>query len=253
MSATALFDSLVDNVVAPTVTGSNRDVMGYCNGVWFSDYNFREVQRFLERQPQPALEQSFSAQAMGEVLIIAGSIGLDGVRLAPVHLTTGLAEAQGAGEFSLRLLLADGRSIELPFDTALVDHAVPPEKHFVLRVPNPGPLAGVEVRRGASVLPRADAAQMRVQAAAARARGAKVNAVTGTVQWREMAGRVLLQWDATEYPILSVGHLGAERRILALALQGGQAELATADLPAGGQFEFSLSDGLNAVRSTASR
>ena len=36
--------------------------------------------------------------------------------------------------------------------------------------------------------------------------------------------------------------------MIAMDLQGGSATLPTASLPGGGQFEFSLSDGFNALR-----
>jgi hypothetical protein len=42
---------LNDTVISPS---GLSDVMGYCGGAWFSDYNLREVQRFLEARPQPA-------------------------------------------------------------------------------------------------------------------------------------------------------------------------------------------------------
>lgn len=255
MSATALFNSLVDNVVAPTGTGSDRDVMGYCNGLWFSDYNYREVQRFLERQPQPAALLAAETQATGEVLVIGGSIGADGVRLTPPLLTTGLAQAQASGDYRVVLTLADGRSIDVPFDAPEVDHALTGERHFSVRVPNPGPLVSIEVRRGGHALPRADIAQIYEQRAAAQMRHTKAAsaAPASSVQWSEASGRLLVRWDAAAYPVLSVSHLGRERRALALGLRGGQAAIGTVQLPPGGALEFSLSDGLNAVRTVVPR
>ena len=47
--------------------------------------------------------------------------------------------------------------------------------------------------------------------------------------------------------------LNGERTVLALHRQGGVLEVETTGLPAGGSFEFSLSDGLNAQRLTAPR
>jgi hypothetical protein len=176
-----------------------------------------------------------------------------------VKVTTGLAEGQAAGEYALQVQLADGRMLELPFDAELVDHAMPPEKHFLVRVPNPGALAGLDVLRAGTVVPRADAAQVSAQRAAAQVRASKaaVSAASvarmGSVSVAE-SGRLLgLQWDAAAYPVLSVTHLGAERRVLAVQLQGGSAQIDVADLPAGGHYEFSLSDGLNSVRSIAAR
>jgi hypothetical protein len=173
---------------------------------------------------------------------------------------TGLAEAQVSGEYMLHLRLADGRMLELPFDAELVDHAMPPEKHFLVRVPNPGALAGLDVLRGGAVVPRVDAAQVSVQRAAAQMRATKAASVGPTgaatmnaVSVGESGGVLSLQWDAAAYPVLSVTHLGAEVRVLAVQLHGGSAQLDVSDLPAGGSYELSLSDGLNAVRSLVAR
>jgi hypothetical protein len=43
------------------------------------------------------------------------------------------------------------------------------------------------------------------------------------------------------------------RTVIALDVQGGTATLPTVALPAGGQFEFGLSDGLNAERVVVQR
>jgi hypothetical protein len=264
MSTTPLFDSLVDDVLSPLgAAGANtRDVMGYCNGSWFSDYNYRAVQLFLEGMPNAQTQVQAQVQAAkvgsaGEVLVISGSIGLGGVRLAPVQVTTGLADAPAAGDYMLQMQLADGRTLELPFDAELVDHAMPPERHFLLRVPNPGPLAGLQVVRGSVALARTDAAQVNVQRAAEQMRATRASAggaaAMGSVSVSELGGTLELRWDAAAYPILAVSHVGKERRVLAVQLRGGQARLDIADLPAGGSYEFSLSDGLNVARAVATR
>jgi hypothetical protein len=270
LSATPLFDSITTDILSPLgAAGANtRDIMGYCSGSWFSDYNYRAVQLFIEGLPQAqsqvqaqiAANTTKPGAAAGEVLVIAGAIGLNGARLAPVKVMTGLAEAQVSGEYTLQLRLADGRMLELPFDAELVDHAMPPERHFLVRVPNPGALAGLEVLRGGAVVPRIDAAQVSAQRAAAQVRATKAASVgpagaarMNAVSVGESGGVLSLQWDAAAYPVLSVTHLGAEVRVLAVQLQGGSAQLDVSDLPAGGSYELSLSDGLNAVRSLVAR
>ena len=65
---------------------------------------------------------------------------------------------------------------------------------------------------------------------------------------REQGGVLTLRWDPAAHPYLTVTHVGAARTVIAMDLQGGSATLPTASLPGGGQFEFSLSDGLNALR-----
>ena len=63
-----------------------------------------------------------------------------------------------------------------------------------------------------------------------------------------------VRWNAASAAYASVTHvLNGERRVLALHRQGGTLEVETTGLPAGGSFEFSLSDGLNAQRLTVPR
>jgi hypothetical protein len=241
LGPTPLFDVLSDAVISPS---GLSDVMGYCGGAWFSDYNLREVQRFLEARPQPAASVTSQATSVGgvksggEVLVVSGAIGLTGVRLAPVQAMRGDAPIAGAGEYLLRLTTAAGATFELPFDAVLVDHAMPPERHFLVRIPNPGPLATLEVLRGGAVIAARSASPAAVDAIRAAAVAPGVDAV-------EAAGELVVTWDAARFPFATVVHVGAAgRTVQAVDAQGGRLRIDTADLT-GGVFEISLSDGLN--------
>ncbi len=238
LNGTPLFDSLLDGIVSPA---GMSDVMGYCNGAWFSDYNFREVQRFIEAQPQPALSIQ-SAERTAEVVVVSGSIGSDGVRFNPVQRLRGLAPVAEAGEYVLRLVTAAGATIEVPFDAVRVDHAMPPELHFFVKLPDPGTLADIAVLRGANALPQAGATAVRAQGQRAPATPA-----AASVDWSEAAGGLMLNWNPAAYRYLSVAHVAEDgtRRVLAVLLTGGSARIDVADLARGGEFEFALSDGLN--------
>jgi hypothetical protein len=241
LGPTPLFDVISDSVVSPV---SLSDVMGYCSGVWFSDYNLREVQRFLEARPQSASSvealaaATGAAKSAGEVLVVSGIIGLDGLRLAPVRMLRGQANVAVEGEYQLRLRTAAGGLFEVPFDAVLVDHAAPPERHFLVRVPNPGRLAALEIVRGSAVVASRTAAPAdRVRASAA------VSAFDAV----EAAGELTLRWDSARLPFASVTHVGTDgRAVQVLDATGGRLQLPTRDLAAGGLFEISLSDGINA-------
>jgi trimeric autotransporter adhesin len=251
LGSTPLFDVLNDVVVSPVGSSGSMltDVMGYCSGRWFSDYSLREVQRFLEASPQAAL--SVQAQAAtggaksgGDVLVVSGVIRLDGVQLAPVQMRRGAVQATEEGDYELRLRTADGRIFAVPFDAVLVDHAMPPERHFHVEVPDPGPLAAVELARAGSVFVSQSAAPMSDAVRTAAAARLQVATVGGDLQ---------LTWDAARHPFASVTHVadsaaGAdeERTVLVLNARGGRVALDAASLPAGGRFEVSLSDGINA-------
>ena len=57
-----------------------------------------------------------------DLLLIAGTIGLDGLTLAPVQALRGVPSTAG-GEYTLRLTLSDGTTIEHAIEAELVDHA----------------------------------------------------------------------------------------------------------------------------------
>jgi hypothetical protein len=245
LGPTPLFDVLGDSVVSPV---GLADVMGYCSGQWFSDYNLREVQRFLEARPQTApnvealAAESGAAKAGGEVLVVAGAVGLDGVRLAPVQAQRGaVAEPPPAGDYLLRLRTEAGVTIEVPFDAVAVDHAMPPERHFLVRVPHPGRLQALEIVRGSTVVAsRSSAAADPGAVRAAASRPAVDASASSADAW-------VLHWDSARFPFASVVHVGSAGRLVqAVSATGGRLQLPTAVLPADGGFEVSLSDGLNA-------
>jgi hypothetical protein len=248
LSATPLVDSVPAalDVVSPS---GQTDIMGYCNGTWFSDYNYREMQRYMEGQSGLLANQIAADIGEQDLLLVAGTIGDDGLTLAPVQALRGLATA-AAGDYTLRFVLADGSAVEYPFDADLVDHAVPPERQFAVAVARPdGEIARVDIlHNGAPVARRASA-----RATAQRASGADVGRMR-QIDWSESNGRLTVQWDATAAPGLAVTHVdGASRTLLALRATGGIAQIDVSGLPAGGRYEFAVSDGLNARTITAPR
>jgi len=240
---------LVDSVPAPldVISPVNQtDIMGYCSGTWFSDYNYGLMQSHLESLPQASMALSQPDSDRADVLQVAGSIGLAGVTLSPVRASRGMPEF-ATGEYTLRLVTRDGRTLDHPFDADLVDHAVPPERHFALWVLDPGPLERVEVWRAAERLP--------LQGALARGQRTPIaGREAPSVDWKESGGHLSVRWNAATAAYASVAHVrDGERRVLALHRQGGTLEVETTGLPAGGNFEISLSDGLNAQRLSVPR
>jgi hypothetical protein len=74
------------------------------------------------------------------------------------------------------------------------------------------------------------------------------------LQWRERGGLLEVSWDASAAPYLAVAHVASGRRtVLAVQLRGGAATIDVAALAPGGEYEFSLSDGLNARLTVAAR
>ena len=245
LGPTPLLDSVpaAIDIVSPV---TQADIMGYCNGVWFSDYNYREMQRYMEGQPSLVATQALVQNAQDadgqDLLLVSGTIGLDGMQLAPVQAMRGTAPSN-RGAYTLRLHTRDGRTIEHGFDAEQVDHAMPPELHFSVAVPDPGvALARVEVLRGQGVVPFRFAGQATVQ----RTAGADIERLRG-VDWSETGGALHVGWDSAGAASIAVTHVaGNVRTVLGIGRRGGSATFDTRLLPPGGHFEVALSDGLNA-------
>ncbi len=248
LNGTPLMDSVpaAIDIISPV---SQTDIMGYCNGTWFSDYNYREMQRYMESQSGLIAAQIAADMVEQDLLLIAGSIGLDGLALAPVQALRG-APTTGEGDYTLRLVLTDGSAIEHAIAAELVDHSVPPERHFAVAVPRPdAAIARIEVRHGGAAI----AARASGRATAQRAVGSDVGRMQ-QIDWHERDGQLTVQWDASAAPSLAVTYVfkGA-RTVLAFQRTGGQAEIDVSGLPAGGRFDFSVTDGLNARTITVAR
>lgn len=245
-----LYESLLGDILSPS---GLTDIMGYCSGAWFSDYNYREVQRFIEAQPRPAQVQVASQRADAaddDVVLVSGVISARGVAFAPVQRLRGRATPVVAGEFVLRLRTVAGPVIEVPFDAPEVDHADGSERHFFVQLPHPGDIASLHVLQAGVELARAPdraTAQRRTQAPATRA--------ASTMSWREAGGDLHVSWNAGAYPFLTATHVDARgaRTVLAIDRTGGTAALPLAGVAAGGTLEFSLSDGLRSHLVTAPR
>ncbi len=247
LGTTPLFDSLSNDVIA---AASMADIMGYCNGSWFSDYNLREVQRFLEARPQPVGQFASTRTSLSEVWVVSGVIDDAGVRLAPVYAMRAAAPAPtaAAGVHSLRLATRAGAVMDVPFDTYEVDHANG-EQHFFVRVPSPGTLDSITVHHGGQALPMVASDRVWATKAVTRA-AAQDAAVAASVR----GGDMQITWNRDAVSFVTVAWVaGAERRTLAMNAQTGHVSVPLTSLPPGGAIEVSLSDGINARTVTLPR
>ena len=219
-----------------------HDPMSYCDGDWFSDYNYRRVQVYLtpgdRTQAAASREAALDVTPPQEVLLVSGEIDGQGLRLHPLKSATGTPRPPAPGNYLLRITTVQGGVIEQPFATKELDHR-PQHERFGFTLPHPGSIASIEVLRDGQVLGRREP-----RARALAATGDVATPLTAV----EQAGSLKITWDASRHPYLTVAHVGAGRSTLAVEAQGGSVTLPLAGLPAGGSFEFGLSDGLNTQR-----
>jgi hypothetical protein len=236
------YDSAQRRFIDPRPT-SVHDVMSYCDGDWFSDYNYRRVQTYLtpaDRAPAAAAASEVALDVVPprELLLVSGEIGPQGVRLHPVKAALGTPRLPASGPYLLRITTAAGAVVEQPFAPRGIDH-LPQQQHFGFTLPHPGTIAKIEVLLDGRVLVQREP---RVRALA----GGTQTAVPLTAV--EQAGVLQVTWDAARHAYLTVVHVGASRTTIVLEAQGGRAILPLLGVPAAGSFEFGLSDGLNTER-----
>jgi trimeric autotransporter adhesin len=215
---------------------NDGDLMGYCGGHWFSDYNYSKIQDYLEQRnyDQPKLA-GFSMPM--SLMDISGRISAGGASINPVSLRSGTATEASKGEYELHIVSASGKTIIQPFSPVEVADMPQAEQHFFVSIPKVNSIIAIEVWRKGKQL-----GSSKLQSSA----GVGVGTANGAqLQWQESAGKLQIRWNAGQYPHLSVLYSGKTRQVLATQARGGLLTVDTKSLPAGGQFEISLSDGLN--------
>lgn len=251
MPPVPLFDSNTRTIVAPGAGSTRADVMGYCGGSWFSDYNYSFVQSFLEAQRGAGNIGLFEvAAAETPLLVISGTIEGSNARIDKVLPSRGRVPAPAETTHQVEVTTTDGRTIRVGVVATEVDHADPPAQHFTGVLPDPGRVARIAVLSGGRKIGERVAAMPKARAASASPRD--------TTPWanRSVNGAsTVFTWNAALYPLATIEHVlpNGQRSVLALQAQGGQAQLGTAHLPAGGLFEIGLSDGLNVQTLTLPR
>jgi hypothetical protein len=233
-------------------TNVNRhDIMSYCQGDTFSDYNYRLMQNFLVAsnglaKPTAAANLSEGPQ---ELLLVSGKVESEKAELSPTKSLLGTAEPPKDGPYTLRVVTAQG-TLEYRFEVQKLDHEALAQ-HFAFTIPHPGLIGSMTVVKGATSLVQTQTKP------ASMARALNVASDKPQVQQNEKNGVLSLTWDHTKYPYLSVTHVApaptATRSTLAQDLSGGTASLPLKGLSDAGAFEFSLSDGLNTARLVQAR
>lgn len=245
---TPLFDSLIDRIIS---SSGLKDIMGYCNGIWFSDYNLREIQRFLEARPQPLVAASITGTSTttASTLVISGSISPEGVKLAPVSSASRYPRDDQKGQHVVRITTRTGATIERAFEAASVDHGSD-ESHFRVDVPDPGEIASIQILHNGLTIPVSISQQLPSPASqpAAGVSTAATRPANGPwVQAAASAGALEITWNSVVTPFATITLVNGDmRQILAVNATGGRTRFPYATLAQGDVLEISVSDGLNA-------
>jgi hypothetical protein len=236
--------------------GAMTDAMGYCSGIYFSDYHYNKVQAFAEIRTaayQPKAQSMAASRALDSngngFIVFSGTITSEGAKLNPAHATSRSSAAATADTpFTLRVTTAAGQILSYPLMASELADSQEPVFHFAMSIPNPGAVSKVEVLKGGVALAS--------EAGRAKALSAdKGEASPRPASWAETNGVLLLTWNAQAEPFATVVHVAndGKRTVVAMRLQGGAASISTGALPAGGSFEISFSSTANARLVTLQR
>lgn len=207
-----------------------------CSPAALSAYNYEVARKYLEHRPPPTPGPGMAAPAPAPHLLVSGRVSGDQWALLPLQTVWTPPAAGGDGAFRLTLVSEAGAVTEVSFEPRAVE-GLPGVSVFTLLVPDPGPLARVELSDGKK--------RLWEKRAVTPARAGEED----LVQLEESGDALQLSWDAAAFPYALVTHLSDGRRTtLAVGLEGGAASLTKGNLPDDGLFEVSLSDG---VRTTA--
>ncbi len=239
------YDAPSKTFIDPRST-TRHDLMSYCNGDTFSDYNYRKIQVYLT--PTDAMVTTVNTAPLvtgpQDLVLISGRLSAGQAQLKPLKSFFGEPRLLPDGPYTLRIVTAAKGTLEYRFASKELDHDTTVQ-HFGFTIPHPGEILSIAILKDGVSL-------MQTAAKAAANSGAKQTAASSKpqVQVNEQGGKLRLTWDHAAYPYLTVTHIGAQRANLAQDLEGGSATLPIGQLPAGGSYEFGLSDGINAMHLT---
>jgi hypothetical protein len=229
-------DATFGSIGAPTILGTHtsmKDVMGYCEGVWFSDYNYYAVQRFAERYSGGATYAASSIQGERSSLVLSGEIDSRGVTLRPAFLsarTIGVANSP-ASEYDNLIRSVDGNESTQPI-APYVSAEIPDSLSFRVSLPAASRIAHVQVRKSGTPISPGWISEA---------------SDNGTVSWERDSAGLWVRWDSSVAPYLSVIRVTKQgtRMVLRLFAGGGEIHVPAEEF-AGAGIELQLGTKLNA-------
>jgi len=212
---------------------SSKDVMGYCDPKWISDYTYRGVMNYLLNPSPPIM--SVTGSAVQPVLLVWGYIRNGLPVLEPAfQLNTRPSVPAHSGPYTLSGHASDGATLfRFSFAPNPVADAIVDQQNFAFAVPltsdRAARLASIRVAGTGGTYERSSptgtSPSGAVQASAVEAR-------------RVAGGGLRLRWDARAHPMVMVRDPGTGQ-VLTFA-RGGQVELSTSKP----QLDVILSDGV---------
>lgn len=282
-----LYDQAIDSLINPTTLGTKqKDIMGYCNGDWFSDYNLYKLRSFTDRNVSGTgvsfdwasnltlKSADSSTQSTGsnisQSLLISGKManreGEMSARINPIQFVPADDRPlPPLGEWTLRLYTQSGATIDYPIMPVSLGDSIGESKRFSVVIPPPSsPIVHIAVRSASgkvlpTTLPTGASVVAKVPSDSVVNTAQEI--VGEAVSITETTDRVRVRWNAAAYPWMQLVWVSKDdnanmpRHTIALSATGGDNEytLPTTINLSSGYWEVSLSNGLNATLQTFAR
>jgi hypothetical protein len=231
---------------SPRLFGSTApmsDIMSYCDGGWFSDYNYYYVQRFAERFsgattiPSAAISAISAKSEQTPFLVISGAITSSGVMFRPAILSAhaiGDSNVSSSG-YQLVVKTTGGQEITQSV-TPYTNSEDPNTSYFSVSIQTESKIRSAEIRRLGLALPSETSTD-----------GYASLASFPDVTWQRDMDGLTINWDSNVAPYLSVFRVtkDAGRRVLALFAMSGHLRVPASEIDGAG-VEIQLSSRLNA-------
>ncbi len=223
------------------------DLMSYCDPIWISDYNYRNVLDYRatsEFDPPAAVGMTSSARAPEEsVLVVRGGVRDGELRLEPALEWTGpVTLPERGGRYRVEGLDAAGATIfSVSFEPQQLDHGG--DAQFLMALPlavaAPDRLARLRLRGPEGVVERTRTGRSLPARPELRVERGSPWAPSAT-------GEAVARWDVGAFPLAVVRNrvTGAIR---------GMSRTGEIEIPQGGDMEVLLSDGLGTRPATLVR
>jgi hypothetical protein len=224
------------DVATKTVEPSTlKDIMGYCDPKWISDYTYRGVMNYLLAPSPPALAV-VSSSAIQPCLLVWGHIRDGDIVLEPAfEVNTRPNLPSGRGPYSVQGLDLQGNAVfAFSFAPSAVADDRQSQHNFVFAVP----LSSARAAQLSSIHLAGGGRRAVLNAAAASVtRGAPVQPDIVEAR-RTPGGRVGLRWDNQKHPMVLVRD-SETGEVLSFA-RDGEVQLSTSK----GQIDVVMSNGL---------
>ena len=243
-SPSPLFDRTNNNVISPKDPSihSDSDVMNYCIGDRFTQYNYSKLARHINAKSWFSNTTTNLLQTAEPTLMISGEIVDGKVWIDPVIMSdNAMYEDNGTSNSTFTILInsTDG-AVMYPVHFNEIDHS--DKKTFSLQIPASAHINAIKMFEGEHEV-TIEIKGLKEQKTKAIDQSPRTNTV-------ELSGSEVI-WNHVKYPWLTVVHIKADgsRQALSINATGGSVDLSGYDLTLG-TLSFSLSNGISSVMKT---